>query len=223
MFTNPVSCALLVLTIAPLGLAVAADVAAGEKLKFRRVEASEAVDFAPLRSSWGVVRDIDEAVEACLRTGFIEDARVARAGGGKVLTIEPDGTEGEIEIIGGAGGGGSATPVGPMVEGERRARVNALVRRLGLKLPTQTLILLPPHGGYRVHEIRLCPVTKEMPRRLVVDVRPAAEQPADEVVIVPRAIPADVLVEFVTGEENKRLLATIGGDVSSGPPLPAEE
>lgn len=103
------------------------------------------------------------------------------------------------------------------------ARVNALVRRLGLKPPTQTLILLPPHGGYRVHEIRLCPVTKEMPRRLVVDVRPAAEQPADEVVIVPRAIPADVLVEFVTGEENKRLLATIGGDVSSGPPLPAEE
>lgn len=121
MFTNPVSCALLVLTIAPLGLAEAADVAAEEKIKFRRIEASEAVDFAPLRSSWGVVRDIDEAVEACLRTGFIEDARVARAGGGKVLTIEPDGTEVEIEIIGGAGGGGSATPVGPMVEGERRA------------------------------------------------------------------------------------------------------
>jgi hypothetical protein len=223
MFISPVPCVLLALMIAPLGLARGADVALGEKLKFRRVEAKKAADFAPLRSSWGVVRDIDEAVEACLRTGFIEDARVARAGGGKVLTIEPDGTEVEIEIIGGAGGGGSATPVGPMVEGERRVRVNALVRRLGLKLPMQTLILLPPRGGYRVHEIRLCAVTKDMPRRLVVDVRPSAEQAADEVVIVPRAIPADVLVEFVAGEENNRRLATIGGDVSAGPPLPAEE
>lgn len=223
MFISPVPCVLLALMIAPLGLARGADVALEEKLKFRRVEAKKAADFAPLRSSWGVVRDIDEAVEACLRTGFIEDARVARAGGGKVLTIEPDGTEVEIEIIGGAGGGGSATPVGPMVEGERRVRVNALVRRLGLKLPMQTLILLPPRGGYRVHEIRLCAVTKDMPRRLVVDVRPSAEQAADEVVIVPRAIPADVLVEFVAGEENNRQLATIGGDVSAGPPLPAEE
>lgn len=223
MLANPILCVLLVLTIAPLGLAQAADVALGEKLEFRRVEPQKAADFAPLRSSWGVVRDIDEAVEACLRTGFIEDAQVARAGGGKVLTIEPDGTEVEIEIIGGAGGGGSATPAGRMIDRERRRRVNALLLRLGLKLPSQTLILLPPQGGYRVHEIRLCPVTKEKPRRLVVDVRPPHEQPADEVVIVPRAIPADVLVEFVNGEDNDRHLATIGGEVSSGPLLPAGE
>lgn len=219
--------AVLLLALASRGPSCAADGAAGQKVEFRRVEAKKAEDYAPLHSSWGVVRNLDEAIEACLDTGFIEDARVVRAGDGKVLTVEPDGTEVTIEIIGGSeDGGGSATPVGAAVQDERRGRVAGLVGKLGLKLPAQTLILLPPGEGFRVHELRLLPPMKDpknptnvIPHRLVVDVRPSADQPADEVVIVPRAIPADALVVFVDGADNDRELATIGGDVGAGPRL----
>ena len=222
MLSKMVRFAAVLLTIALLSPSYAGDVAAGQKLEFRRVGAKKAADFAPLHASWGVVRNLDEAVEGCLETGFIEDVRVARAGAGKVLTVEPDGTEVEIEIIGGsAEGGGSATPVGRMLEGERRARVAALVQRLGLKLPTQTLILLPADRGFRVHEMRLVPATKEAPRRLIVDVRHANDQPTDEVVIVPRAIPVDAVVVFVDGGDDDRQLAVIGGDISAGPQPPA--
>jgi hypothetical protein len=222
MLSKMVRFAAVLLTIALLGPSHAEDVATGQKLEFRRVGAKKAVDFAPLHASWGVVRNLDEAVEACLETGFIEDVQVAHAGAGKVRTVEPDGTEVEIEIIGGgAGGGGSATPVGRMVEGERRARVAALLQRLGLKLPTQSLILLPADGDFRVHEMRIVPATKEAPRRLIVDVRQTDDQPADEVVIVPRAIPVDAMVVFVNGAEDDRQLAVIGGDISAGPRPPA--
>jgi hypothetical protein len=69
--------------------------------------------------------------------------------------------------------------------------------------------------------MRLVPATKEAPRRLIVDVRQTEDQPADEVVIVPRAIPVDAVVVFVDGAEDDRQLAVIGGDISAGPRPPA--